>query len=83
MKYFSIFLQLVPYIIELCKNAESLVEGEKTGETKKAAVMSAVETLLSGVVAVSTGGQAETWAKIKPLVSLAVDIACKFLFKSA
>ena len=80
IKVFTIFKVLVPFILELCKQAEEYFAGEKTGEQKKAAVIEAVKNIADGVAEVSTGGQKETWEKISGLVSKAVDVACALLF---
>lgn len=80
IKVFAILKTLVPFIIELCQQAEEYFTEAKTGEQKKAAVIEAVETIAKGAYEVSTGGQKETWEKIQGLVSKAVDVACAFLF---
>ena len=80
IKIFTIFQVLVPFIIELCQQAEIYFTGEKTGEQKKAAVVGALEAIAKGAAEASTGGQKETWEKISGLVSKAVDVACALLF---
>jgi hypothetical protein len=62
------------YLPSLIKIAEGLFSWkEKSGPDKKAFVESTLETVVNGIAASSTGGQKETWDKIKPGVSTAID----------
>lgn len=81
MYYFKIFMQLIPFIFQAVKAAESYFSDEsKSGPKKKAAVKSAVEALFDGAVEVSTGGQRETLKKLEPLVDKAIDVGVAFAF---
>lgn len=53
--------------------AEQLFEGAGQGAVKKEYVLALAESAATGVAAVSTGGQADTWAKLVPLVGGMVD----------
>jgi hypothetical protein len=72
----TVLFQLLPSLISL---AERLL-GPKTGEAKKDLVMSVAEITMTSVGALSTGGQAATWERIKPLVSTIVDAGVAMAF---
>jgi hypothetical protein len=44
--------------------------------------MAAVEGIFGVVLGVSSGGQAETWAKIEPVMSSIIDAVCDAIFPS-
>ncbi len=74
--WLPLLFQLLPSLISL---AERLL-GPKTGEAKKDLVMSAVEIAMAAIGGLSTGGQAQTWNAIKPLVSQVVDAGVALAF---
>ena len=81
MSYFKIFIQLLPYLFELIKQAEAFfADKPKSGPEKKAAVLEAVESIINGTMAVVTGGAADTWTKLRPLIEKTVDVICGFIF---
>jgi hypothetical protein len=74
--WLTVLVQILPSLISL---AERLL-GPKTGEAKKDLVMSAVEIAMTAVGVLSTGGQAQTWDKLRPLVSQVVDAIVAMAF---
>lgn len=83
MKYFLLFIKIMPYVITLCKQIEEWCDDdglEKNGSEKKTAVLSATETIFNGIDDLTTGGANETWNKIEPLISKTIDTICVFLF---
>jgi hypothetical protein len=74
--WLTVLVQILPSLISL---AERLL-GPKTGEAKKDLVMSAVEIAMTAVGGLSTGGQAQTWDKLRPLVSQVVDAIVAMAF---
>jgi hypothetical protein len=63
----------VPAAITLMTAAEEAF-GDGTGPIKKAAVTEGLVAIAGGMQKVSTGGQAETWAKVTPdVISTTVD----------
>jgi hypothetical protein len=77
--WLPVLFQILPNLIAL---AEKLL-GPKTGEIKKELVLSATGIIMTAVGALSTGGQANTWERIKPLVSAMVDSSVAIAFPSA
>ena len=53
-----------------------------SGAEKKALVTNAVKAVLGGVGAISTGGQAETFARVEAPVSEIIDSAASIMFPS-
>lgn len=76
MPWLLVLLQALPTLIEL---AEKLL-GPKTGDLKKELVMSAASLVMNAFGALSTGGQKETWDRVKPLVSTIVDAGVAIAF---
>jgi hypothetical protein len=74
--WLSVLLQVLPSLISL---VEKLL-GPKNGEIKKELVMGATQIAMTAVGAISTGGQAQTWERIKPDVSTIVDSGVSILF---
>jgi hypothetical protein len=74
--WLPILMQLLPSLISL---AEKLL-GPKTGEAKKELVLEAAGIAMNAVGAFSTGGQAQTWERIKPMVSTIVDAGAAIAF---
>ncbi len=79
MQYLTLFLKLFPFIIQLMSIAEKFGESG-SGIQKKEMVVGGVKTVIDGIAAVSTGGQKETWDKIKDPVSGLVDSIARLLF---
>jgi hypothetical protein len=77
--WLPVLFQILPNLIAL---AERLL-GPKTGEIKKELVLSATGIIMTAVGALSTGGQANTWERIKPLVSAMVDSSVAIAFPNA
>ena len=74
MKLAGILDLVVKYLPSLISIAEGIFSWKaKSGEDKKAFVQNTLQTVVTGVAAESTGGQAETWAKIKDPVSVMID----------
>ena len=81
MDWFAIATMAMKLGIKLIPIAEEIFKDEpKSGVKKKALVESGVKTAIDVVEAMSTGGQKETWAKIKIPLSLAVDAACAAIY---
>lgn len=67
---------LIPLITQLVSLAEGIFGGQKgAGAVKKSAVMQTTETAVKAMTALSTGGQQETWERLAPTISKAVDVA--------
>ena len=66
-------LQLLPTVIKLMDVAEK-VGGPGTGPQKKEAVKQGVKAIAGGMVAVSGGGQKETWKGIGGLIDSLSDL---------
>jgi len=82
MKYFQIFVKLIPFLFDLIRNAEFwFSDVPKSGAEKKASVLEAAGAIVDGIVATVTGGASDTWVKIRPLVEKTVDVICGFIFK--
>jgi len=82
MKYFQIFIKLVPYLFPLISNAESwFSDTPKSGADKKAMVMETAGAIVDGIMATVTGGASDTWVKIRPLIEKTVDVICGLIFK--
>lgn len=74
--WLPVLMQLLPSLIAL---VEKLL-GPKTGEVKKELVMEAAGLAMTAIGSLSTGGQAQTWQQIKPLVSQIVDASVAIAF---
>lgn len=72
MEWLALAVNLMPFIIKMVGFVEEIF-GDGTGETKKAAVMGATQAVFSGMQAVSTGGQKETWDKLQEPVGKLID----------
>jgi hypothetical protein len=77
--WFSIIGKLLPFVVTLISLAESAF-GAKTGLKKKAFVMEALKVVVGIMLAVSTGGQLETWERISPKLSKVVDLLVDIIF---
>lgn len=81
MNWLMIAMKLLPTIVQLMGIAENLfADKPNSGAEKKALVTATAKTIVDGVMAVSTGGQAETWERIKLPVSSIIDSAAAIAF---
>lgn len=81
MDWMMTLLKIVPFVVKLIGTAEkAFSDVPKSGETKKALVMDAAETIVDTMETVSTGGQKETWQKLSEPISELVDASCDMLF---
>ena len=81
MSWITMCIRLVPFVIKMIGIVEKLFDDvPDSGADKKAFVMAAVEGIFGVVLGISTGGQAETWAKIKPTISSIIDAVCDAVF---
>lgn len=78
----GIFIKFIPGIIALMgvfqrasKARQAAGEAKLSGSEKKELVLATVQTVLDSALAVSTGGQKETWEAIKEPVSMLIDAA--------
>jgi len=77
----QILIALIPTIIKLMGIAETAYANvPQSGAEKKTLVMTIIEAIFGGIGAVSTGGQAETWARIQEPVSSIIDSAAAIAF---
>ena len=74
--WLPILMQILPSLIAL---AEKLL-GPKTGVLKQELVLEAAGIAMNAIGAFSTGGQAQTWQQIKPLVAQIVDAGVSIAF---
>lgn len=81
MTIISLVAFLLPKVVQMIGYVEQMFDGqEKSGETKKALVMGAAETITAGFAGLSTGGAKESWEKLKPLVDDFVEKAVAVAF---
>ena len=81
MSWITMCIRLVPFVIKMIGIVEKLFDDvPDSGADKKAFVMAAVEGIFGVVLGISTGGHAETWAKIKPTISAIIDAVCDAIF---
>ena len=74
-------LKLLPMIFQLVGIAEKAFDGvPDSGAEKKSLVTAAAKAVVGGVGAISTGGQAETFDRIAPTVSVMIDSAASIMF---
>ena len=73
----ALFIKLIPTILQLVVAVEPLFT---KGADKKAAVLKTTEALIQGADTAFTGGAAETWAILKPLVNTAIDVGATIYF---
>ena len=85
MKFFAILIKLIPFLFSMVRAAEIVIDKEKSGVEKKAAVKEGVTAMFDGAKDVSTGGQKETFEVVDPLfdaiIDKGVDLAATMLFK--
>jgi hypothetical protein len=81
MNWITMAIRLVPFVIKMIGIVELLFDDvPDSGKDKKAFVMTAVEGIFGVVLGISSGGQAETWAKIEPTISSIIDAVCDAVF---
>lgn len=81
MNWITLLIKLIPTIIQLITFAEkAFADTPGTGAQKKELVTGAAKAIVGGVVAVSTGGQAETWDRIAEPVGTIIDSTAGILF---
>jgi len=81
MNWLLLAIKLIPTVIQLVGLAErAFGDTPGSGGEKKKIVMEATEAITGGVVAISTGGQAETWERIKDPISTLVDSIASIAF---
>ena len=81
MNYLNLLVALLPTIIKLMGIAEvTMADKPQSGPEKKNFVMSIIEAIFGGISAISTGGQAETWNRIKEPVGTIIDAAAGIAF---
>jgi len=81
MSWVIIVGKALPYAFKLILLVEKMFrDTPKSGVQKKELVETMVETAVMGTTEVSTGGQKETWAKLKEPLGEFIDLTCKFLF---
>ena len=74
MKLSGILDLVVKYLPSLISIAEGIFSWKsKAGADKKAWVNETLKTVATGIAAESTGGQADTWTKIAPSISVMID----------
>jgi hypothetical protein len=71
--YFNLLAKYLPSLIAMVEIA--FTWKDKSGPEKKAAVTETLKVVANGIQAESTGGQAETWAKIAPVVDQSIETA--------
>jgi len=78
----ALVLQLLPTIVKLVNVAEQIFSDQpKSGEVKAAMVNNALQAIVEGGQAISTGGAKATWTEIAPAVQTAVKIVADVSFK--
>lgn len=80
MQYLLILIKVLPFIMQLMQVAEKYFTAPGSGSAKKEAVTAATEVLVTGMTDMSTGGQADTWARIGPFISTIIDSAAEMAF---
>jgi len=77
----AMIFRLIPMVIKLMALAEQAFDSvPDSGADKKRMVLEAVKAVLGVVIDVSSGGQAETWKTLEPIISKLIDLVCDFLF---
>ena len=81
MNWITMVIRLIPFVIKMIGIVEQLFDDvPDSGKDKKAFVMVTVEGIFGVVLGISSGGQAETWAKIEPTISKIIDAVCDVVF---
>jgi len=66
-------MMAIPLVSSLVQLAEKAVTGVKQGAVKKQLVVDGVNTLASGMAAMSNGGQKDTWTAIGQIAPVLID----------
>jgi len=81
MTWINILLKAIPFVIEMVQLAEKAFDDHpESGADKKAMVLQAVQCAFDAVVGSSTGGQKETWERLRPIIESFIDMAVGFIF---
>ncbi len=72
-KYLSLFVSLIPSIVTLVHDVETMAGGGATGAQKKAAVTEAANTVLNATVSSLSGGAQTSVAPLAPMISTLID----------
>ena len=81
MNILQILIALLPTVIKLMGIAEvSLADKPQSGAEKKSLVLQIVEAIFGGIASVSTGGQAETFERIREPLGAIIDSAASIAF---
>jgi hypothetical protein len=81
MTWIQILFKAIPFVMEMIQLAEKAFDDvPDSGAEKKAMVMQAVQAAFDTVVGSSTGGQKETWERLRPIIESLIDMACGFIF---
>jgi len=75
----GLVIKLIPTLVAV---AELIFNRPKAGEEKKEWVLSMADNVMTGVDITLTGGAADTWARIRPLVGNVVDASAQIAFPS-
>jgi hypothetical protein len=70
----TLITALAPLVKQFIEFAEQMITGAKQGAVKKELVTNLVNTAVTGLTAVSKGGQAETIAVITPMIPNLIDL---------
>ena len=76
----ELFFKLMPFLMQLIGIAEKAFFQPAMGQEKKQFVKDAAKTVVDGVQAVSTGGQAETWERLEEPVDRFIDASVELVF---
>jgi len=76
------FFRLFKWVVVLVKHAEVAYRAPKAGAAKKTFVRDGAKTIVDGIVAMSTGGQADTWEHLENPVDEMIEVAVDALFPS-
>jgi len=81
MTWFQILIKAIPFVMEMIQLAERAFDDvPDSGAEKKAMVLQAVQSAFDVVVGSSTGGQKETWERLRPVIENLIDMAVGFVF---
>jgi len=81
MNWLFLAIKLIPTVIQLVGLAEKAFgDAPGSGGVKKNIVMEASEAIIGGVVSVSTGGQADTWERVREPISTLIDSIVSMAF---
>ncbi len=75
MNWAMLIASIAQMITALVPAVEKIAHPDASGEEKKQAVMTGVQTVVNGMIGISKGGQADTWNKISQISGPVVDAA--------